>query len=75
MPKRNHSHTRPICKEAKRAIFSDRISAQLALEDIQLFARRTIHDESRIYPCRFGNHWHLTSEKEQRTERRVCHSS
>lgn len=74
MPK-SHSHTRPFCKRAKRNIYSDRISAELALEDIQLFARRTIHDESRSYQCRFADHWHLTSEKEQRTERRVCHSS
>lgn len=69
MPKRNHSPHRGFCKKANKLILADRIAAELALEDIQLNSRRTIHDECRSYPCNFGDHYHLTSE-EQRTERR-----
>lgn len=67
MPKRNHSHTYGFCKKANRRIMVDRIAAELTLENIQLNARRTIHDEKRSYPCPFGDHWHLTSE-DQRTD-------
>jgi hypothetical protein len=63
MPKRNHSPHYGFCKQANKKIMADRIQAELLLEDIQLNSRRTIHDEKRSYRCKWGDHWHLTSEE------------
>jgi hypothetical protein len=74
MPKRNHPHTFAICKKANRKILADRIQADLLLEYIQLNARRTIHDEKRSYPCKFGDHWHLTSQDAENKIQDIRHS-
>jgi hypothetical protein len=66
MPK-NRSHTHSVCRTTGKRMFRDNIAAALALEAIQLRARRTIHDESRYYTCKFCDHVHLTSQ-DQRTE-------
>lgn len=75
MPKRNYSARPGWCKQAKRKSWVDRIQADLVLEDIQLNARRTIHDECRSYHCKFGNHWHLTSEDRRAENRDMFHSA
>lgn len=66
---KNRSHTdgRNVCRVTGKAMLVDWISAELALEAIQLRARRTIHSESRYYDCKFCGAIHLTSQ-EQLTE-------
>jgi len=66
MPKKR-CHTHRVCRITGKFMFQDAIDASLALEAIQLRARRTIHNESRYYTCKFCDHVHLTSQ-DQRTE-------
>lgn len=66
MPKKR-SHTARYCFKAGKKILVDWVQAELTLEAIQLRSRREIHGETRTYKCKFGDHYHLTSE-EQRTE-------
>lgn len=67
MMAKNRSHTNRVCRTTGKLMFMDNIDASLALEAIQLRARRTIHFESRYYTCKFCGHVHLTSQ-EQLTE-------
>lgn len=76
MSKRSRrSHTPAICAKTRKVKFHDRIHAELTLENIQLRARRTIHDEKRSYYCEFCHGYHLTSEELRTPARGIAHSA
>lgn len=73
MPRRTVSRARHHCPTSK-VFYPDDIAATLALEKVQLRARREIHFENRTYKCNLCKGWHLTSH-EQYTVPRIAHSA
>ena len=60
MPKRRKT-SRSVCPSGKAA-YRDWVAAELVLENVQRFARRTIHNEKRTYHCSLCGRWHLSSQ-------------
>lgn len=67
-------HVPKVCPKTGRRGFVDWIQAALALEQIQLRARRTIHDERSWYTCRFCSGVHLTTQ-DPADEEQLPHSA
>ncbi len=70
----NVIHVPAYCPRTGKRGFADWIEAALALEDIQLHSRRTIHEEQRWYDCKFCGSFHLTSQ-DVREEEQLPHSA
>ena len=64
-----------FCQKAGKVAYVDDIAAQLAIEDIQKNARRTIHDENRSYRCKWCHGHHLTSQEQLTVDTRIAHSA
>lgn len=62
MPGKRRKTSSAVCQSTGKPIYRDRIAAELSLEKIQRFARRTVHSEKRSYECEFCHRWHLTSQ-------------
>lgn len=62
MPSKRRKPSNSVCRTTGKPIYRDRIAADLSLEKIQRFARRTTHFEKRSYQCEFCHLWHLTSQ-------------